>query len=253
MINAFLDFCSKPLIPYRNKTISLKDYLSEARTADDEQDIVDRIFTQNILQIMGYDSGDYFYNRNRLRNRPDFILRPDGKIILCWENKATKEDLDSKQSQSQITRYAGSISDKVILCNARQIRLYRKRPGMDILQLRMVIDIEELLGLRTSLFERQARDTLSHFLITFSKQEQTNLHKVLQNLRCSYDEWKEKALDVNSYFSSFVEASLPTLSILQIEAFNSLESDLIEATQCDKKLLHLGRWLENQLLNCNPK
>ena len=142
MLEEFIKFCEGPVIPYRNKTLSIVDYLCEHRSEDDEQDVVDRIFTQKIFEIMGYDSGDYFYNRNRERNKPDFILRPDGKIILCWENKATRENLDKKGTQSQIARYAGSISDQVVLCNVRQIRVYRKTSSSDILQLKLLINIE---------------------------------------------------------------------------------------------------------------
>ena len=92
-------------LPYQMSAISYADYmsLSDEQRGDDEQDIVDIRLSVELLKLLGYDSADWTYNRNKERNRPDFIIRSAGKVIFFLEDKHTGSKLDIETDQ--INRY----------------------------------------------------------------------------------------------------------------------------------------------------
>ena len=119
-------------IPRDGRNYSVVEYfqLSADLRGNDEADVVDMRLARVLLGFLGYDSQrDWEYNLNKAGGRPDFLIVPDGRIAFYLENKNTSTSLILAQLDSQLRRYAESLTGLGLAFNGREVLATRLNAG----------------------------------------------------------------------------------------------------------------------------
>ncbi len=176
------------------KTLSYAEYLELPANlrSNDEADVVDIQFTQNMLKWLGYDSGDIIYNRplsGHPGSKPDFVVKMLGATAFVIEDKSTDEHFDSL-SVKQLRRYATGTSGYCLWTNARSI-LGLRFDANGQYQTLVEVRVDGIFGYQKSLYPQEANFELLHLL--FSKHRFTDISTLIGAVARSEEEWKQDA------------------------------------------------------------
>lgn len=130
--NDLFKYLAELKLPGNNNELLYKDYLSlpVENRSDDEQNIVDMRLTVKLLELLGYSSTDWVYNKIKDKNRPDFVIKVKVRVVFFIEDKRTSLELD--QETGQIKRYLESVANIGLIFNGHEIIGVRRVVGETI-------------------------------------------------------------------------------------------------------------------------
>ncbi len=226
------------------KTLSYANYLElpAAQRSNDEADVVDNKFTNNMLTWLGYESGNIIHDRTivgRPGDRPDFEVKESGSTLFVVEDKSTDERFN-EASVKQLRRYTAGTSGYCIWTNAKSI-LGLRFDSNGHYQTLVEVRVDGAFGHQKLPFPQESNFEILYLL--FHKQRFTDITTRISEVAISEQEWKKQAkpltdqtslnafiAESRSVLDQLVTAIKARLSIVTIE-LNEAMQDLIDSQQ----------------------
>ncbi len=226
----------KPLeINIHNRTFSYADYLALPNTqrSNDEADVVDSKFTLNVLQWLGYDTGDIIYNRplpGQPGDKPDYVIKMLGATAFIVEDKSTDEHFNTA-SIKQLRRYTAGTSGYCLWTNAQSILALRFDANGHY-QTLVEVRVDGVFGHQKLPFSQEANFEILHLL--FRKKRFEDITTLIKEVSIGESEWMAQAKPLTDELSlrAFTDESRYVLDqlVTTIKArLNTVTIDLDEA------------------------
>lgn len=232
---------------------------------NDEADVVDQQFARNTLVWLGFEPGDWTYNRpqnQQKANRPDYLVQGSLGVAFVWEDKNSTLDLELAHLQ-QMRRYNLGTAGYAVWCNMRRILAIRFLPGESLRYETLAdISVAALFGPQPALdvFRETQATNLALFQLLFSKARFTRLADLSANISVDGTTFEERAiaLDSGPALRQFINDSRQSLNHLRLAALARIREALSHRDRVGQDEQRLGvEWVEAQadllrVLNHNP-
>lgn len=233
---SFLQEVVAPLkISIEGKKLTLEQYLvgvPESKRSNDEAAVVDELFSPRLLRWLGYEDGDWEYNRPGAgkRDRPDFRVSPGGSIAFIVEDKNTTEELDPSHV-AQMRRYASGTTGYALWTNAREIVAFRFAPqgGYEVL-LRLPVWTPPT----AELFDASAGFALLHML--FRRARYTELPGILERIAVPEEKWERTPISAPGARDEFIASTKGVLADLATAARAQVEQAEVDLQRARREL-----------------
>ncbi len=174
--------------------LSYADYLQlpANQRSNDEADVVDRQFTHKLLEWLGYESGEFIYNRPtpaQSGNRPDFVVKIFGSTAFAVEDKSTDEKFN-EASVKQLRRYTAGTAGYAIWTNAKTLLGLRFDPDGQY-QTLVEVRVDGAFGHERLSIPQDANFEILHLL--FHRQRFTDITNLIAAVAIDEDVWSQQA------------------------------------------------------------
>lgn len=236
-------------IPRGGQAYSVADYfrLPPDVRGDDEADVVDGRLAPVLLGLLGYAPRDWEYNRNNAGGRADFLIAPEGRLAFFLEDKRTSTTLALAQLESQLQRYAESLTPVGLAFNGREVLAVRLTAGrlsptlrVDLLAAAGVLSPDQL-----TLEPEAHQAALSVLVELFRRPRFTGVQQRLRRLACPEGEWRQQARDINASIDPFGEHAARLVVRLSQVAYAALSEHLQETQAFSQEMARV----ENRALD----
>ena len=179
----------------------------------DEQDFVDRrIVIGTILPWLGWEAGDYEYNRMNAGSKPDFLVKTGSFVAFFIEDKSTSENLSGHEPQ--VLEYLRKFSRRGVVCNGFRLWVVELHGNT----FKVVYDID-FLKARDGLFAEEERSAIERFYREFSRERFTEVESRIETLTVSEEEFLSRSVSVNGREEVFMEEAYRAVSSIYSDVY----------------------------------
>lgn len=232
-------------IPRNGQNYSVVDYfqLPPEQRGNDEADVVDMRLARVLLDFLGYADRDWQYNLNKTGGRPDYLIAPDGRIAFYLENKNTSTNLVLTHLDSQLRRYAESLTVLGLAFNGRELLATRLSAGRLSPLLRL--DIFQAAGIAAqpalALDPDVNQVALGVLVQSFHREKFTRIPERIRTLMCSEVDWLAQARNINESIDAFGESAARLIVRLANSAYTTLTEHLESADAHSREMAKVNQ------------